>query len=286
MIGKRLSLDSVNRAVAKLVKDKKVGERKGFYFLRNRSSIVSTRARRTDYSQSKLKRARFYAKLLGLIPTLKLVVVSGALAMQNSTKNDDIDLAVVSSPRTVWTTRFLCNLILYFLKRDPQSKKVSNRACLNVFIDGSDLKIKDQNLYIAHEICQMLPLLDRQQTYSHVAPVNANTNIKRSLSVYSRFMRSNSWVGKYLPNWTPLAVNGKWKIVNRKSGLRIYSPFTINYSPIETLLKKFQLWYMAKRISTERIGEHQLFFHPKNTQNLVLNEYKKRLKRLKIPASN
>ena len=62
-------------------------------------------------------------------------------------------------------------------------------------------------------------------------------------------------------------------------------PFTIHHSlvePLEALAKWGQLWYMRPKITTEKIGEHQLFFHPQNTQELVLAEYQKRLRKLKI----
>ena len=49
----------------------------------------------------------------------------------------------------------------------------------------------------------------------------------------------------------------------------------------ESFLKKFQLWYMRSKITTEKIGEHQLFFHPQNTQDRALGEYQKRLQKLK-----
>ena len=129
-----------------------------------------------------------------------------------------------------------------------------------MFLDEAYLKISSQNLYTAHEIAQMKPLWDRDKTYS-------------------RLIEANRWIKKYLPNWQPRNVNSKLKIVNRK---KIHLPFTIHNSQVESFLKNFQFWYMRKRISTERIGEHQLFFHPANTQELVLAEYRKRIKKLKI----
>ena len=192
------------------------------------------------------------------------MAISGALAMQNSHNNDDIDLVLVTSRGTLWTTRFFASILLMPYKRDPQGAKVSNRACLNVFLDESDLKISPQNLYLAHEIYQMKPIWDRDGTYQ-------------------RFINANKWVKKYLPNWQlEEIVNGKWKMVNGKSKKSVHSLFTINYLPIENLLRDFQLWYMRSKITTERITEHQLFFHPQNTGEWVMREYQKRLRKLKI----
>ena len=90
-----------------------------------------------------------------------------------------------------------------------------------MFLDESDLLIRDRNIYTAHEICQMKLLWDRNGTYR-------------------KFIRVNSWIREYLPNWQPLVVNSKSKIVNRKIA-KVNLPFTINYSPVENLLKDFQL---------------------------------------------
>jgi len=61
-----------------------------------------------------------------------------------------------------------------------------------------------------------------------------------------------------------------------------FSIFNSQLSIIEKLLKSFQLNYMRKKQTTEKIGERQLFFHPANTQDWVLKEYQNRLKRLGI----
>ncbi|MDP2632671.1 MAG: hypothetical protein Q8P25_03030 [Candidatus Curtissbacteria bacterium] len=269
----------------------------GFYTLPHREKIVKIRKTRIKFSEKKLKRAYFYTRLLKLIPTIRLVGISGALAMQNSHKNDDIDLVIICQKGTLWTTRFFANIILSPFRRYPTSKHVADRACLNIFLDEYDLKISSRNLYTAHEICQLKPIYDKQETYSRFTPVNASKNIKRSLSVYSKFIVSNKWVKKFLPNWQPLSSiiptpypvipaftltkEGKAGIQRKKKAL-VVSRLALC---VETLLKKFQLLYMRSKVSSERIGKHQLFFHPQDTEELILSKYRKKLKSLKITDS-
>lgn len=263
LIDKKVDKSQVATQLNKLTSKSTIGQKQGFYYLKNRSTLVKTRLAREKHSEKKFKRALFYASLLKIIPTIKLAAVSGALAMENSNKNDDIDIIIIASRGYLWTTRFFANLILWPFKRDPRGKHLSNKACLNLFLDEKALKIKDQNLYTAHEICQIKPILDRDNTYQ-------------------KFIRANLWIKKYLPNWKPEIVNSKSKIVNRKGKKAIYLPFTINNSPTENILKSFQLSYMRSKISTERIWDKQLFFHPANTQEKVLSEYRKRLKKLNL----
>ena len=244
----------------------RIFSKNGYIFLKGRSKIADTRIRRKRVSLPKFQRAIFYGNILRANPYIKMVGVTGALAMGNSDQKDDIDLFLITTKNRLWTARFISNLLMIPFKRSPASKITKNKACLNVFIDGLDLKIKSEDLYLAHEICQMKPLWDRGGSYQ-------------------KFLNANKWVRKFLPNWNPKKVNGQWKMVNSRSKKSIHLLSTIHYPQIENFLRNFQLWYMHSKITSEEIGEHQLFFHPSGTQNWVAAEYRKRLKELKIASA-
>jgi len=264
LVEKKATFASAKNGIDQLVRERKVGSLDGYFFLKGRKKIVAFRKKRQKYSKTKLKKAFFFAKILKAVPTLKLVAVSGALAMENSHKDDDIDLVLISAKRTIWTTRFIANVLLLTFKRDPKGEKVSNRACLNVFIDQSDLKIGSPSLYLAHEICQMKPLWDRDGTYQ-------------------KFLKANQWVKKFLPNWEPnverLTTNDKRK---RSSKALVLERSALVIQPLEALAKWGQLWYMRPKITAERIEDTQLFFHPQDTQKMVFDKYQKRLQNVLV----
>ncbi len=271
LIGKKASKKSISSALVILASSNVIlSEAKNLkqnylYALRSRNKIFRIRRQREKYSEIKLKHALFFSKLLTLIPTIRLVAVSGALAMENSPKTDDIDLLIVTSKNNLWTTRFLANILLIPFKRSPGDKKKTDRACLNLFVDEKQLRFQPKNLYIAHEICQLKPIWDRNKTYSQL-------------------IKANVWVKKFLPNWeAPSPVIPAYAGIHPKNrALYKKSVVSGQLSIVERILRSFQLSYMRSKISTERIGEHQLFFHPTNTQNWVLEEYQKRLKTLKL----
>ena len=249
LISRKAGAGQLKDALKRLLLAKKVVQSRGYFSLKNRPNLAATRISKEKYSQSKLKRAFFYCTLLTLIPGVKMVAVSGALAMQNSDKDDDIDLVIVASGGFLWTTRFFANVLLTPFRRKPGSDKKSNKACLNLFLDENDLKIKDQNLYTAHELAQMKVLFDRDNTYE-------------------KLIKNNAWIKKLLPNWQP---DEKHKAAGSK---KKNSSFIL-----EHILRLIQLSYMRSKITTEQISSTQLFFHPKNIQMWVLKEYEKRLKR-------
>ena len=257
LIRKKARKESIAGELERLSVMGKIGQSDRYFFLKNRKKITRIRKLRTRYSQKKLKRAAFFAGLLRIVPSVKLVAISGALSMENSRRSDDIDLVVVTSRGLLWTTRFLANVLLFLFKRDPAGQKISDRACLNMFLDESDLSIKDHNMYTAHEICQMKLIWDRNGTYR-------------------KFIRANSWFLEYLPNW----YEGSQFTVH-SSQKRKLSTLNSQLSSIESVFKNFQLWYMKNKLTTERISSTQLFFHPKDTQEKVLKLYNQKVERLR-----
>lgn len=257
LIGKKASNNEVRKAINNLLKKKKISESKNYYFLKAREATINIRIKRTKFSRRKLKNANFYTNILKFIPTVKSVCLTGALSMENSEKNDDIDLLIICQKKTLWTTRFLANIMLFPYKRKPNSLNNSNKACLNIFLDESNLKIKAQNLYTAHEICQLKVLWAKN-------------------NVYQRFLNSNLWIKKYLPNWRADILSKSAK----SRGVFERTLITTLISKLEKILKVFQLKYMQSKITTEKIGDRQLFFHPRNTQEIILKEYAKKISNL------
>ena len=261
LIKKSTSTSRVEDTLGHLLEKKLVGMVSKYYFLKGRSKIVSIRIKRKDYSKAKMRKAKLFGVLLKIIPSVKLAAISGALSMDNSRKNDDIDLVIITSKNLLWSTRFLANLFLLLFKRDPAGQKISDRACLNMFLDESALSISDRNIYTAHEICQMRVLWDREGTYR-------------------KFLRANSWIKDYLPNWQLEKItSSKSQVPSHKSFQFITNKFELI---TERVLRSFQLSYMKSKITTERISPTQLFFHPKDTQKQVLSEYQNRLNKLEI----
>ncbi len=249
LIGTRSNFSKVKSALSMLTNKRQVARSSDFYALPKRNRLFKLRKQRDRFSSVKLKRAKIYANILKVIPTVKLAAISGALAMQNSHKNDDIDLVLITSSGSIWTTRFLANLLLWPFKRDPAGQKISNRACLNLFLDEAHLTVKEQNLYTAHEIAQMKLIWNRENTYQ-------------------RLIKTNSWIKKYLPNWQASS-----EFLDHGSEKKKLSTTNPVLQTTEKFFRNFQLNYMKSKITTEKIEEGQLFFHPADTQEKVLKTF-------------
>ena len=192
LIGQQATGDR-QKEVEKTLKEKsflvsRVSCRHGLYCLSGKEKIVKIREQRKTWSASKIKLAEKVAGILRLIPWVKLIGVTGALAMNNSKEDDDIDLLIVTSKNRLWLTRLFSVFLVELTgkRRRPGDKKVKDKICLNMLLDESHLAIpeKERDLFSAHEVCQMKLLWEKERTYQ-------------------QFLKANQWSQKFLPNWKP-----------------------------------------------------------------------------------
>ena len=184
LIEQQISWDHFQKAD---FKNSLLQEKNGFYFLKGKQNLVKLRAEKEKISQKKLSLAIKKANWLKVIPSIRMVGLTGNLAMRNAQDQDDIDLLIVTKAGGLWLTRLLTVLFLDFFnwRRLPGQKKVKDKICLNMFLDESHLQIPKakQNLFTAHEVVQLKPLWERD-------------------NLYQKFIKQNLWVKKFLPNWS------------------------------------------------------------------------------------
>jgi hypothetical protein len=244
-----------NLPLAKLDKSGK------YYYLPGRAKIIQLRQQRHYFSQLKLKKAQKLTKFLSLIPWIKMVSVTGALSMNNAREEDDIDLLIITAANRLWLTRLFLVILLELLqlRRRPHVLSSPNKVCLNLFLDEASLAlpIAQRDLYTAHEVCQVKPLLNREKTYE-------------------KFLGANSWTEVYLPQATK---NLKLKSKTKKD-FRFSSSVLGNF--FENLAFKFQYAYMRSKITHEQVAKNFAFFHPRQTSKIVLSKYQQRLRLLKL----
>ncbi|HSX40587.1 MAG TPA: hypothetical protein VLF68_03145 [Candidatus Saccharimonadales bacterium] len=264
--GKKVSHDEFEKSLAKLSTE--LMYKNGFYCLKNRSEIIKKRIQRKKISIQKLAAGKKSVAMLSKIPSVLFIGISGGLAVQNADKDDDIDIFIIAQKNKLWLTRLAAIIVLIVLGkyRSRNTKKVANKICLNMLIDETALPLPKsrQNLYSAHEIAQLLPVFNRDNTYE-------------------KFIQANIWVKKYLPNtltsmkYKVLGIEYKKKKRDQKY-LILYTLFSI----LNTGAKWLQLLFIKKHKTTETITDSFLAFHPFDYKNRVLEAYKAGLKRYNI----
>jgi hypothetical protein len=168
------TLEQLNQSAASgiLVRDK------GYVALSGRDGLFALRARREQVAASQWPAARRYAHWLALTPFVRMVAVTGTLAVNNVEAADDIDLFIVTQPGRLW----LCRALVILLVR--LAALAGDELCPNYFLSERHLVFDDRTLFAAREVTQMVPLYGPE--------------------VYWRIRRLNRWVEDLLPQASAL----------------------------------------------------------------------------------
>lgn len=223
-----------------------IGSRDGYYFKEEKYVAVYKRLLRSRISKKKTEIARRISGILSLIPTIKMVAITGSLAMENADDESDIDLMIITRKGTLWTSRLFSYMAIHafgFSPRKPNDSYQKDKLCLNIWLDESDLAWQDgRNIYTAHEIAQTVPLVNKDNTYE-------------------RFLDKNRWILSYWPNSV--------KIRNPKRSPQSNSKFKTNI--VEKLAFQIQYRHMKSKITRETVTSTRALFHPQDLSEIVLS---------------
>ncbi len=193
------------------------GQKNGYYTLPNREEIVEIRQQRARRAQALWPPAVRYGRLIAHIPFVRMVAITGSLAMNNITDDADVDYLVVTENGRLWLSRAL---IIAIVRLAARQKII---LCPNYLISQNNLHFSEQNLYTAHELSQMIPL--------------------SGLPIYQKMRQLNAWTTDFLPNASDLPPHSTTpKQIHAR--LQKWSEFPLR----TTLGNKLEQWEMGRKI--------------------------------------
>ena len=147
----------------------------GYCAIRDRAETAQERHRRDTASQRLWPLARRCGILLAHLPFIRMVALTGALAMRNANdERDDIDYLLVTVAGRVWIARAFAVLVVRL------ARLLGIHLCPNYVLSETALVQSRQDLFMAHELAQMVPLA--------------------GLPIYDRMRAANDWSAALLPN--------------------------------------------------------------------------------------
>jgi hypothetical protein len=221
----RAAMEEVSETLSAM---NQVGMIDHYYFLLGRGTIVEIRKQRDAHSQRLLPHALRYGRMLGSLPFVRMVALTGSLAVMNSAGDADFDYMLVAAQGRVWTARAFALLLNRFTRR------FGHTLCPNIIIAENALTWSTRDLYTAHELCQMIPIAGKD--------------------VYQRLLNQNEWVKEFLPNFKEETskVSKTWEV---------WKIFEI---PLHGKLGvSFERWEMSRKIARfskqQGFGEETIF---------------------------
>jgi hypothetical protein len=163
----------------------------GFVTLPNRQALVAARRHLHSAALREIPRARFYARVFAHLPFVRMVALTGGLAMENA-RDGDIDYFIVTAPGRLWLVRGFAVALVRLARR------FGDRLCPNFLLTQNALTLSDQNLYSAHEIVQMIPFY--------------------GFELYLKIRALNGWTERFLPNADGVDRVGRERPLNRVGG--------------------------------------------------------------------
>jgi hypothetical protein len=182
--------------------------------LPGREHIGQLREQRYQTSATLWVKAERYGRLIARLPLVRMVAVTGSLAVQNADSGDDIDYLIVTANGRVWLARAMTMLVVRFAALRGVT------LCPNFVLSESALALPDHDLYTARELLQMTPI--------------------GKSSVYAQMLSENVWWRAFLPNLTPPHTSNAF---DNPSFLRSTAEWLLRAKPFNWL----EAWLLAQK---------------------------------------
>jgi hypothetical protein len=229
----KCSYKTIIIALDNLVTSGKIAKTKKYYHLPSRESLVRIREQRVIFSKYLWRRTLFYSSILKYLPFIKMISITGALALNNAKENDDIDLFIITNKNRLWIARIFVVIVMKFgfLRKD--------HLCPNYLISEENMKISTENMYTAREIINMIPVYSKDD--------------------YFKFIKYNSWIKNYFPNFKPITTNFQLKKSKIFSMVKKIAEMALK-NPIFSLLDIFEMKRTSEKLSKMSTNEAENIF--------------------------
>ncbi|MDZ4766802.1 MAG: hypothetical protein SGI73_19865 [Chloroflexota bacterium] len=225
-----------------------------------RHDLIAIRAERERASEALWNTAVHYGVWLGRLPFVRMVALTGALSMRNaSADDDDLDYVLVTATGRVWLARGFAVLLVKLARRRGVI------VCPNYVLAETALAQEKRDLFIAHEVAQMIPLY--------------------GLPLHAEMRAANQWVLDHLPNTSapfyPIddaRIGFGWRTLKRAAEWLLGGVFG---NTLESWEQQRKIRRFARELETPnhaaKLDEQQVKGHFNDHGHPVMRRYQERL---------
>lgn len=182
----QVNREKFDRVLADLVRAGKVYDQDGHFALKPWDSghlLISQ-----DETSKRWRKLQKYYNLLAAIPFIEHISVIHSLALGNADAKSDIDLLVITRPNRLYFVRSVIIVLFRILGVYKTQAKISEQFCFGYYLTTSNMdisRVEGQDNFLAFWFASHIPIL--------------------GMPAHEKFLRSNTWIYKYFPNYQPVA---------------------------------------------------------------------------------
>ena len=200
-----------------------------------------------------------YGRRLARMPFVRMVGLTGALAVSNAREEDDLDYLVVSTTGRIWTSRLFILVLVRLAARQGVT------LCPNYFLSEDALELEDRSIFTARELAQMVLLAGAE--------------------TYDRMRRLNPWTDDQLPN----AAGPPRPLLFRDPPGRVRFAERLLTGTAGDRLERWEMGRKVRKFSREKVLTAETAFDPHRVQGhfngyraRTLAEYERRRERFDL----
>lgn len=239
LIGIKTTFETLQDTLSNGIQTSSLITQTGEYFtLPGREELAETRTRRATQSAQLWPQALRYGRQLAGFPFVRMVALTGTLAVNNVEHDADVDYLIITEPGRLW----LCRAFVIGLVRVAARSGIT--LCPNFFLAENALALPDRTLYVAREITQMIPLSGIEQ--------------------YNRLRAENPWVSDFLPN-----ADGPPPVQLSDCASRPLSQFlteAVFRSPLGAPLERWEMNRKIRKFTAQAPAHAEIRFTPDRCQ--------------------
>ena len=112
--------------------------------------------------------------MLGALPFVRGVLITGSLSKNSAVQGDDVDFLLLVQPGRVWSLKTLTHVA-----RKVMPEPLRELFCTNYLLDVDHLALEQRNLFTAVELCTAIPMFGPQAC--------------------TDFLHANRWAAQFVP---------------------------------------------------------------------------------------
>lgn len=234
-------------------------EEGGYYVLRSpspfegegrgevlRREVLEKRSQNYLDATKKFRKLRHASLYFRLFSGVRSVAAVNSIAWMNTNAASDIDLFVITKPKSIWSTRFWMVAPFIALGKRPGASN-QDPFCFSFFATSNalamdHLRLKDGDHYFAFWLKSMVPMFDRDGSFE-------------------KLQNENTWVDLMLPNASPRTVHPLHKSMQTFPTFPTFPTFQTFYRSISKKRFPIVIRNLANKDSRVVILDDMLKFH-------------------------